>query len=260
MYTIGQCARIANVSTKTLRHYDAIGLFSPAAVGSDNQYRYYSREQIPLLRRIVFLRDLGLGLEVIRSLIAGGALASPQRLIAILEEHAGAIQTEIDRQRARLADVGQAVERVRREADRHPPPERPVIVKLVPRIEAVGLRRAIHVRQMPALESEVRRQLPGPPNGPRINVYYNPEFDPEYVDVEVLFPAPGGDRVLPAATVATVLQVGAGDIGAGYAAVYDWIEEQGQTDTGPPREVLLVGPEAGAPPEDVVFEIQVPVT
>ena len=43
MYTVGQFARICNVSTKTLRHYDEIGLFGPAMVGPDNQYRYYSR-------------------------------------------------------------------------------------------------------------------------------------------------------------------------------------------------------------------------
>ena len=46
MLTIGQLARIFEISTKTLRHYDAIGLFVPARTGSDNGYRYYQPEQI----------------------------------------------------------------------------------------------------------------------------------------------------------------------------------------------------------------------
>lgn len=49
MLTIGQLARIFEISTKTLRHYDAIGLFVPARTGSDNGYRYYQPEQIEQL-------------------------------------------------------------------------------------------------------------------------------------------------------------------------------------------------------------------
>ena len=58
MLTIGQLARIFEISTKTLRHYDAIGLFVPARTGSDNGYRYYQPEQIEQLSRILALRRL----------------------------------------------------------------------------------------------------------------------------------------------------------------------------------------------------------
>lgn len=37
MLTIGQMARSQGVSTKTLRHYDSIGLFSPTLNGQDMQ-------------------------------------------------------------------------------------------------------------------------------------------------------------------------------------------------------------------------------
>ncbi|WP_134576092.1 MerR family transcriptional regulator, partial [Pseudomonas aeruginosa] len=56
MLTIGQLARIFEISTKTLRHYDAIGLFVPARTGSDNGYRYYQPEQIEQLSSILALR------------------------------------------------------------------------------------------------------------------------------------------------------------------------------------------------------------
>lgn len=52
MYTVGQFSRIVRVAAKTLRWYDEVGLFKPASVGADNQYRYYTADQVarPLLR------------------------------------------------------------------------------------------------------------------------------------------------------------------------------------------------------------------
>ncbi|RBH45754.1 MerR family transcriptional regulator, partial [Pseudomonas sp. MWU13-2860] len=46
MLTIGQLARCHGLSTKTLRHYDSIGLFRPALTGRDNGYRYYLPAQV----------------------------------------------------------------------------------------------------------------------------------------------------------------------------------------------------------------------
>ena len=65
MLTIGQMARCHGLTTKTLRHYDSIGLFPPALTGRDNGYRYYSPEQIVTLGRIAWLRQLGMSLSLI---------------------------------------------------------------------------------------------------------------------------------------------------------------------------------------------------
>jgi DNA-binding transcriptional MerR regulator len=46
MLTVGQMARIFQITPKTLRHYDAIGLFSPIRIGEDNLYRYYASVQV----------------------------------------------------------------------------------------------------------------------------------------------------------------------------------------------------------------------
>jgi MerR family transcriptional regulator, thiopeptide resistance regulator len=61
-YSISQVARMSGVSARTLRHYDAIGLLSPCAVGA-NGYRWYGRPELLRLQRILVLRRLGLGLE-----------------------------------------------------------------------------------------------------------------------------------------------------------------------------------------------------
>lgn len=64
MYAISEMASLFNVSRQTLIYYDKIGLFKPAVVNKKG-YRFYSPTQIPLMRLICMLRDLGLELDEI---------------------------------------------------------------------------------------------------------------------------------------------------------------------------------------------------
>lgn len=105
MLTIGQIAGIFNVSTKTLRHYETIGLFSPIKKGYDNQYRYYGFGQLAELRRIIWLRSMDIGVETIRALKSSGALQDDATVHRILEEHEQAIRNEIEKQQQLLSNV-----------------------------------------------------------------------------------------------------------------------------------------------------------
>lgn len=67
MYTISEMASIFGVSRQTLIYYDKIGLFAPAEV-NEKAYRFYSPTQIPLMRLICMLRDLGVDLDEIMRL------------------------------------------------------------------------------------------------------------------------------------------------------------------------------------------------
>ena len=95
MLTMGQMARISGVTTKTLRHYESIGLFQPAHYGRDNGYRYYAPLQVPTLRRIIWLRSLDLPLETIRDLSVSGALDNEANLRTALQEQAEMLAAEI---------------------------------------------------------------------------------------------------------------------------------------------------------------------
>ena len=68
MFSIGEFARLGQVSVKMLRHYDRIGLLAPARVDPANGYRYYTAGQLPAIGRISALRDLGLGLAEIAAM------------------------------------------------------------------------------------------------------------------------------------------------------------------------------------------------
>ena len=68
-HTIKQVADLANISTQTLRFYDKIKLLQPAYYGQ-NGYRYYKREQLMKLQEILFFRELGFELKLIKLLIS----------------------------------------------------------------------------------------------------------------------------------------------------------------------------------------------
>ncbi len=109
MLTIGQMARIFNITPKTLRHYDFIGLFSPSHVNEDNQYRYYTSDQVNQLRRILFFRSIGLGPEVIRELVQSGTVDDTEKVKCILLEHSESIHREMTRQQDLLNAVEEMI-------------------------------------------------------------------------------------------------------------------------------------------------------
>ena len=70
--TVGAVAQELGVTVRTLHHYDEIGLLVPGhrtAAG----YRRYFDEDLDRLRRILFYRELGLGLDEIADILADGA-------------------------------------------------------------------------------------------------------------------------------------------------------------------------------------------
>src|SRR5262245_22177035 len=72
MFRIAEFAAIAGVSARMLRKWDALGLFRPAWIDPDTGYRAYSPAQLPELRRILALRDLGVPLAEIGGPPGGG--------------------------------------------------------------------------------------------------------------------------------------------------------------------------------------------
>ncbi|MFS8479409.1 MAG: MerR family transcriptional regulator [Micromonosporaceae bacterium] len=71
-YTVGEVARLARVTVRTLHHYDEIGLLSPTARTSAG-YRRYSDADLERLQQIRYYRELGFSLEEI-----GAILDDPQ--------------------------------------------------------------------------------------------------------------------------------------------------------------------------------------
>ena len=68
LYTAGEIAKIAGVSLRTIRFYDAKGLLKPVSY-SEAGYRYYNQESLVILQRILMLKYLGFSLQQIEVMI-----------------------------------------------------------------------------------------------------------------------------------------------------------------------------------------------
>lgn len=65
-FTIGEMARMHRIPESTLRYYDEKGIFHPAIVDPQTQYRYYTIDQFSMLDTIKFLRNLDIPLKQIK--------------------------------------------------------------------------------------------------------------------------------------------------------------------------------------------------
>ncbi len=69
MLSIGEFSKICNVSTKTLRYYEEIGLILPNQINKETGYRYYSIEQLETMLFIKRLKAYNFSLEQIKAII-----------------------------------------------------------------------------------------------------------------------------------------------------------------------------------------------
>lgn len=67
-WSITDVTRMSGVTSRTLRHYDEVGLLPPAWI-ADNGYRQYEERELLRLQQILVLRELGLGLREIADVL-----------------------------------------------------------------------------------------------------------------------------------------------------------------------------------------------
>ena len=82
-WSINEVARMAKVTSRTLRHYDAIGLLPPASTDRTGR-RFYGEDELLRLQQILLLRDLGLSLDAIGDVLSS---QSEQSTVAALRKH-----------------------------------------------------------------------------------------------------------------------------------------------------------------------------
>jgi DNA-binding transcriptional MerR regulator len=229
VFTVGAFGRLAGVSAKVLRTYDAAGLFRPAWVDPASGYRYYSPAQLPSLRRLLALRELGLGRADLVEAIRGEV-----DLRAALERRRAALEAErvaVERRLAMLdIRVGQ--------------PEEPDVVvrRLDPELVAT-----FHLRDAPGddigaafheLEAHIRDlgvRAPSPPGA-------IPDEDLIYVPVRRL--GTPTERIayrrLPVARAATLLHRGSyASLPAAFELLGAWVARSGQAPAAPLRILYL---------------------
>ncbi|GAA1599996.1 MerR family transcriptional regulator [Leucobacter chromiireducens] len=116
--SIQEVARAAGTTSRTLRHYDRIGLLPPSRIGA-NRYRFYDDRALVRLQRVLLLRGLGLGLDAIAEVLAAQDAQAAHRTARgespaaaearILGAHLELLRSERDRIDAQIGAVERTV-------------------------------------------------------------------------------------------------------------------------------------------------------
>jgi DNA-binding transcriptional MerR regulator len=278
---IGDFSQLAQVSTRTLRHYDQLGLLKPVQVDQFSDYRFYALDQLPRLNRILALKDLGLSLEQIAELIVQPVSAN--RLHALLDARQNQIEQGLREQQAQLMRVRARLRQIEREdqpteIDVVLQPAEPMLVlaarRIVPSMrEVLAHRRALYDQTYAWLAQHAIHPQPG--NNAEMMMYHNDEYVEENVDIEAAVALDDDEleptrlsellsiRELPAcASMATTVHHGTLFAAREtLTALYIWIGENGYTSIGPCREVHLYGRECDltdlSQPATMAFQVPV---
>ncbi|UVI37763.1 MerR family transcriptional regulator [Brevibacterium spongiae] len=106
-WSIQETARLTGTTSRTLRHYDAIGLLPPTYIAA-NGYRCYDEAAMVRLQRILLLKELGLSLTTIAEV-----LDRAEDPIAALGRHAVSLGRERDRIERQIASVTATITRLK---------------------------------------------------------------------------------------------------------------------------------------------------
>ncbi|GAB2178466.1 MerR family transcriptional regulator [Dongia sp. agr-C8] len=274
MFRIGEFSRIARVSGRLLRYYDSIGLLSPGRVDPATGYRYYTADQLGALNRILALKDLGLSLDEVARLVKGEI--SPEEIRGMLTLKKLELERSLSEDANRLRNIESRLLQIEEQGGMQ---DYEVIVKSAEAQPYLALRRTFLsfpevVATVGALAQQVGPRLPesGKDN---IVVVAHSDFDEEALDLEIGYAlkhdgvtlprVPGFDltlRTLPAApSLATLVRRGPGHQShIAYGALGVWMSANQYQIDGPSREVLLELPFRRPGQDEMVMEVQFPVT
>ncbi|GEN89100.1 MerR family transcriptional regulator [Oceanobacillus sojae] len=91
LYSIGETAKLNNIPIQTLRYYDKMGLFTPAFIDPESNYRYYHEKQFFYLDIIKYLKYIDTPLNQIREVMKKDAV----QMLPFLEEQGDIIDNKI---------------------------------------------------------------------------------------------------------------------------------------------------------------------
>lgn len=277
MIKIGDFSRLAQVSVRTLRLYDEMGLLKPAHIDRFSDYRYYSIEQLPRLNRILALKDLGFSLDQISRMLKSDLPLDQMKGMLVMKQ--AEAEQEVAEAQARLARVAARLQQIENEGKT---PAYDVTLKQVEPMTIASIRRIV-----PSVENfglhcvgqfgELYAWLDDhdiDPIGHELALYHNTEYAEIDIDHEAATPIKPQDvrnatpssmvviRDLPAVPLmASIVHHGCfGDVTQVIQGLFTWMALNQYTFAGPLREIHLSAREPEiSMAESVVLEIQAPV-
>lgn len=253
-----------------LRYYDEIGVFKPASIDNATGYRTYSVEQIPLLHKIIFLRDIGFNVSEIAAALKHWEKDS---ITKHLQSKQHEIESIIKHEQGRLVKIGIALKEIQEEKTSI---NCNITLKSIPIYKVLSLRKAIPNyfaeaelwQEMTAFIEQAGTDIS--PNSLCFAIYHDLEYKDGDVDVEVcvIVDHMGDNKngftfreTEKVDAMACAMVYGPFEnIASAYESLANWLMKNEQYRmTGKSRQICHRGPWNEEDPDKYLTEIQIPV-
>ena len=267
VFTIGMFSKINKITTKTLRHYDEIGLLKPKHVDEFTGYRYYITEQLVDLHKILTLKQMGLALQDIKEV-----LENPKAIDLFLKLREQDVLKNIEAEKAKLLQIRSYLSCLKGEDQKM----YTAVMKELPEVIVASMRQVVEgysafFHLCPNIMGKEMGRLGCVCALPEycFNIYHDGEYKESDIDVEIceavtemkedteVLKFKKIDKV-PAAVC--VLHKGPyHTLRDAYAFAFNWIKDNNYEVIDHPRESYIDGIWNKESEEDWLTEIQVPV-
>lgn len=267
MFRIGEFSKLMQVSIRMLRYYDETGLLKPAEIDKDTGYRMYSIEQIPVLNRIIYLRDSGFQVAEIADALEKEEHLLIEQLDRKYAQIEAAIQTEQEKLR-KIALAKKEIQADKSEMHYH------IATKSVESCNVLSLRRVISDYYA---EGALWNELSQYAGKNKINIssltftiYHDKEYKETDVDVELCAPVSKfgvstGEfqfRTIESVPLmaSTMVYGPFSNIAGAYIAFAEWLQQNSRYRmNGGNRQIVHRGPWNESNPDKYLVELQIPL-
>ncbi|WP_339320614.1 MerR family transcriptional regulator [Paenibacillus sp. FSL R10-2734] len=271
MLSIGEFSKICEVSTKTLRYYDEIGLIHPDEINPVNGYRYYSIKQLTKMLFINRLKSYHFSLEEIKDILEWEQDHFEEKLSTALNLKKRKLQEKLRTYEYTLKQINSDVLNLEKGLS---------MMSYLNKIEVQLVEtKPMHIlftRQMLSSDDYAlgygkyfsklyetiateKLTLLGTP----ITIYHSQEYNPAGNDTEFALPIEeivNGTRELREGLCAKSVYKGPySELTSVYAKLTEWIENEGYEMVNSPYEKYITDPTQNTDPEDLVTEVYFPV-
>ena len=265
MLKIGDFSRLANTSVRILRYYDEINLLKPKAVDSNTGYRYYEVNQLDVINRISYYKDLGISLSVIKEILQS------KDNVQIIRQHISNRINELKEEsqiiKRKLTQLESAKNNLGKEEITM---QYSVVLKKIPEREVISLRKIISSRDEVGLlwvelNKELEKQkIPLSKDCISMAIYYDDEYKETDIDVEIQTAinrggtGNGNIKFYAASELDVVSVTFRGDYDQRpqvSIAIADWLETSDFEIDGPMISIFHVTPYETDNPENWITEV-----
>jgi DNA-binding transcriptional MerR regulator len=268
MIRIGDFSKLCRVSIRMLRHYDEMGLLTPAKVDDTTGYRYYAQAQLQTANRITALRGMGFSLASIAEIMK--EYHDAEALYGFLSVKLSEMREEERGVKTRLQLIQSAMKRLRKDGVNM---KYDVTAKTLPKRHVASLRGIIPsydkesaLWQQMQNETGCNMTMANPCYS--LAIFHDEAHKESDVDVEIQIAVQGDYKntanvvfkQMEPLEIASAVYKGSYDLVTEVCeAVAAWVSDNGYDYSGPMFCIYHVSPAETSNPENLVTEVCFPI-